>query len=76
MISFKITGVAAAGLLAVSAITLTRPGGGPSTESATYEPEAMKDYQKPETAELKKKLTAEQYAVTQQSATEPPFHNA
>ena len=30
---------------------------------------------KPDTTELKKKLTPEQFAVTQQSATEPPFNN-
>lgn len=33
------------------------------------------DYKKPDSAELKKKLTPEQFAVTQQSATEPPFDN-
>lgn len=31
---------------------------------------------KPPQAELRKKLTAEQYAVTQEEATEPPFQNA
>lgn len=30
---------------------------------------------RPDAAELKKRLTVEQYAVTQQAATEPPFHN-
>jgi methionine-R-sulfoxide reductase len=33
-------------------------------------------YAKPSDAELRKKLTPEQYAVTQQAATETPFHNA
>jgi len=36
---------------------------------------AMDDFKKPDPAELKKKLTPEQFAVTQQSATEPPFRN-
>jgi methionine-R-sulfoxide reductase len=32
-------------------------------------------YVKPSTAELKQKLTPEQFEVTQNAATEPPFHN-
>ena len=34
-----------------------------------------KSYQKPDDATLRKKLSAEQYAVTQKSATEPAFRN-
>lgn len=34
-----------------------------------------KTYQKPDDATLRKKLSAEQYAVTQKSATEPAFKN-
>lgn len=34
-----------------------------------------KVYQKPDAATLRKKLSAEQYAVTQKNATEPAFHN-
>lgn len=37
---------------------------------------AGKTYRRPDNATLKKKLSAEQYAVTQQNATEPPFRNA
>ncbi|MFO8109631.1 MAG: peptide-methionine (R)-S-oxide reductase MsrB [Thermoplasmata archaeon] len=33
------------------------------------------DYEKPSDPELRKKLTAEQYKVTQQEGTEPPFEN-
>lgn len=33
-------------------------------------------YTKPDDATLKSRLTAEQYAVTQKNATEPPFRNA
>ncbi|MBI0420625.1 MAG: peptide-methionine (R)-S-oxide reductase, partial [Nitrosospira sp.] len=36
----------------------------------------MKNFKKPDTAELKKKLSPEQFAVTQQCSTEPPFRNA
>jgi len=35
----------------------------------------MKNFKKPDVAELKKKLTSEQFAVTQQAATEPAFQN-
>ncbi|AZZ36393.1 peptide-methionine (R)-S-oxide reductase [Bdellovibrio sp. qaytius] len=34
-----------------------------------------KQFKKPTDAELQKKLTTEQYKVTQKSATEPPFKN-
>jgi methionine-R-sulfoxide reductase len=33
------------------------------------------NYKKPSPDELKKKLTSEQYHVTQEEGTEPPFHN-
>ncbi|HXF10202.1 MAG TPA: peptide-methionine (R)-S-oxide reductase MsrB [Desulfuromonadaceae bacterium] len=33
------------------------------------------DFKKPDAAELKQRLTREQFAVTQQNATEPPFRN-
>ncbi len=49
-----------------------------STDISTnqvYQANTMNNFKKPSTAELKQKLTAEQFAVTQQSATEPPFHN-
>ncbi len=35
-----------------------------------------KDYRKPSDAELRQKLTPEQYHVTQEEGTERPFHNA
>ncbi|HVU08098.1 MAG TPA: peptide-methionine (R)-S-oxide reductase MsrB [Verrucomicrobiae bacterium] len=36
----------------------------------------MKNFTKPDEAELKKKLTREQFAITQQCGTEPAFNNA
>jgi len=36
----------------------------------------MKNYKKPKAEELKKALTPEQFAVTQEEATERAFHNA
>jgi peptide methionine sulfoxide reductase msrA/msrB len=41
----------------------------------TKETSAVKTY-KPQTDELKKRLTAEQFRVTQECGTEPPFQNA
>ena len=35
----------------------------------------MKEFKKPDATQLKKQLTAEQFAVTQEAATEPAFHN-
>ena len=37
---------------------------------------SMESFKKPSPAELKKKLTAEQYRVTQEQGTEAPFRNA
>ena len=36
----------------------------------------MNTFKKPSDGELRKRLTAEQYHVTQQEGTEPPFRNA
>jgi peptide-methionine (R)-S-oxide reductase len=43
--------------------------------SATPETPSMSTFQKPSDAELRKRLTPEQYAVTQHEGTEAPFHN-
>ena len=40
-----------------------------------YQSTNMSDFKKPSAAELKQKLTSEQFAVTQEAATEPAFHN-
>jgi peptide methionine sulfoxide reductase msrA/msrB len=75
MHSVKIAGIVAV-LLAVGLVAIVRHGRAQPAEISTYEPDRMKDFKKPEAAELKKKLTSEQFAVTQQCGTEPPFHNA
>ncbi len=51
--------------------------GQPANDSTitTNQPMDMSHFKKPDAAELKKKLTSEQFAVTQQAATEPAFAN-
>src|SRR5689334_13074681 len=44
--------------------------------TSTPPPSTMNDFKKPEQDQLRKKLSPEQFAVTQQCGTEPPFHNA
>src|SRR5712675_2060662 len=72
----KIAAVAAAVMLAAGIDALIRSGHPPPTDISNHEPEPMKDFKKPDAAVLKKKLSLEQFAVTQQCGTEPPFHNA
>jgi peptide methionine sulfoxide reductase msrA/msrB len=76
MSSIRIAGIAAAILLTAGMVALVRHGRAQPAEVKTYEPEHMKDFKKPEPADLKKKLSSEQFAVTQQCGTEPPFRNA
>jgi len=72
----KIAGIAAAVLLAGGIFAVVHNAGrAQQTEISTYQTTNMSDFKKPGAEELKKKLTAEQFAVTQQSATEPAFHN-
>jgi len=76
MSSIKIAALGALVLLAAGLVAMVRYGNAQPTETTTFEPQAMKDFKKPESAELKKKLSAEQFAVTQQCGTEPAFRNA
>ncbi len=47
-----------------------------ATHAAVASKASTPAFKKPSDAELKKKLTRDQYAVTQKSATETPFHNS
>jgi hypothetical protein len=73
----KIAGTAAVVILVAAAIAaqISHERPQPAVSSAS-EPKPMKDFKKPDAAELKKKLSDDQFAVTQQCGTEPPFHNA
>lgn len=72
----KIAGITAAALLAAGIFaSVHNAGRAEPTNISTNQPINMSDFKKPSAAELKQKLTAEQFAVTQQSATEPAFRN-
>jgi methionine-R-sulfoxide reductase len=47
----------------------------PAINSTPFTNSAMQKFQKPPRADLKRKLTPMQYAVTQEAATEPSFRN-
>ncbi len=70
-------GIAVGVLLAAGAAVLLRgAGSGQTNEVSNQAPTNMTNhYTKPDAAELKKKLTREQFAVTQEAATEPAFAN-
>ena len=76
MSSMRITAILIVVLLAAGLTVLVRQNRAQSAELPTFEPQKMKEFKKPATAELKKKLSPEEFAVTQQCGTEPPFHNA
>jgi methionine-R-sulfoxide reductase len=75
----KIAGITAAALLAggILAMIHNASHAQPTNNSTVevYQPTNMSDFKKPSAAELQKKLTAEQFAVTQEASTEPAFHN-
>lgn len=48
----------------------------PKQSNITPSPNTMNDFKKPDPEQLRAKLTTEQFAVTQQCGTEPPFRNA
>jgi peptide methionine sulfoxide reductase msrA/msrB len=76
MHSIKIIGLTAAVLLAAGLVAMVRHGHAQPAEISNFSSKNMNDFQKPKATELKQKLSSEQFAVTQQCGTEPPFHNA
>src|ERR1041385_3958217 len=72
----KIVAMTAAVLVAAGIVAMVLHGRARPSAISTYQPERMKDFKKPAPEELKKKLSSEQFLVTQQCGTEPPFHNA
>jgi peptide methionine sulfoxide reductase msrA/msrB len=76
MQSGKLAGITAALLLAACAFALVHNSSrAQPPDISTNQMTAMKDFKKPSEAQLKKELTPEQFAVTQESATEPAFRN-
>ena len=76
MFSIKIAALTATVVLAAGIMVAVRQGRAQPADNSTFQPDRMKDFQKPASAQLKKQLSSEQFAVTQQCGTEPPFHNA
>ena len=77
MRSARVINIAAAVLLAAGVAAFTRSIVDAQTAAiSTNQTMDMKDFKKPNEAQLKKELTPEQFAVTQKAATEPAFHNA
>jgi peptide methionine sulfoxide reductase msrA/msrB len=74
--TLRIVSIAGLVLLAVALFAFMRLGRTQPVEPSTHEPERMSDHKKPSVAELKQKLSPEQFQVTQQCGTEPPFKNA
>jgi peptide methionine sulfoxide reductase msrA/msrB len=63
-------------LLTIGVVVRMRKGSDQNHNVFTYSPSDMTNFQKLPEAELKKKLSSEQFAVTQKCGTEPPFRNA
>jgi peptide methionine sulfoxide reductase msrA/msrB len=77
MQKIKIAGLAVAVLLAAGIVAVVRSADRAAQTIVVPNPtKPMTDFKKPDPEELKQKLSAEQFAVTQQCGTEPPFRNA
>jgi peptide methionine sulfoxide reductase msrA/msrB len=63
-------------VLAVGIVLKVRKAQAQNADVSTYTASSMKEFKKPGETELKRKLSSEQFAVTQKCGTEPPFQNA
>jgi len=62
--------------LAVGVALKVRKAPAQNTNASTFTASSMKEFKKPAETELKRKLSSEQFDVTQKCGTEPPFRNA
>jgi peptide-methionine (R)-S-oxide reductase len=62
--------------LALGPLTPTLQAADPAVPTSTTDGAKSGVWQRPSEAEIKARLTAEQYRVTQREGTEPAFHNA
>ena len=77
MRNVRILTITASVLLAAGIVAGVRHLAAEQTKSNPVSlPKPMNDFKKPDQGELRAKLTSEQFAVTQQCGTEPPFRNA
>jgi peptide methionine sulfoxide reductase msrA/msrB len=76
MSSMKLAVITLMMLVAIGIVIKVRRGPDQNVNGFAYSPSNMTTFQKPAETELKKKLSSEQYAVTQKCGTEPPFRNA
>ncbi len=73
----KIAGIAVSVLLLAGVAAAFRGGGRNEPHVVSpHQPKRMNEFKKPEQTQLQKQLSPEQFAVTQQCGTEPPFRNA
>ncbi len=72
----KLVSIATAVLLATAGVTIAQNAREQPNNLSTNPPGNMKEFKKPDQTLLKKNLSPEQFAVTQQCGTEPPFRNA
>jgi peptide methionine sulfoxide reductase msrA/msrB len=61
--------------LAVGVALKVRKAQAQNTNASTFTASSMKEFKKPAETELKRKLSSEQFDVTQKCGTEPPFRN-